>query len=158
MGSDGRMRDWVGEGIERLEERFDSFHVNQTTLSVAEPDYATACHHAEDGVMDVYVRVRNDDGEVLHVDEGDELSVPHRVRYPEDPLAAPVTASLAVETGVHCVVDGVARATIAGVHNEDDPDAAAVYRLFVLLDARHERGTPDDGVWRSDDVAIPEYV
>lgn len=158
MGSDGTMQDRVGEGIERLEERFGSFPVNQTTLAVGESDYETAHERADAGKIDVYVRVYDDDGDVLHLRDEADSSVPRCVNDPGEPLGISVARTVREEAGVKCAIDDVARATIAGVHNEGDPDAPTVYRLIALLDAEYENGRVEDAVWESGEPAIPEYV
>lgn len=158
MGSDGMMQDRVGEGIDRLEEQFGSFPINQTTLAVSESDYDTARERAADGTIDVYVRVHDADGDVLHVVEEDGAAVPQCVNHPEEPLGVCVARTVREEAGVDCRIDDVARVTIAGVNDEADPDAATVYRLIALLDAEHERGHADAATWESDDPALPEYV
>lgn len=158
MEGDGTAADSVGEDIERLEDRFGSFPVNQTTLDVSEACYESARERAGAEELDVYVRVRNDDGEVLHVGGDEGGSVPQCVSGPNEPLSAAVTRTVRTETGVECAVDDVARVTITGVRDEDDPDAEAIYRLVALVDARHERGRARGAEWRPDDAALPEYV
>ena len=158
MGSDGSTNDRVGRGIDRLEESFGSFPVNQTTLGVAGADYETARRRADAGLIDIYVRVRNEDGAVLHVCGDEALSVPRCVHGPDEVLSGAISECIRDETGVDCTVDDVARVTIAGVHDEADPDAHTVYRLIVLLDADHERGTPDGAVWKPDEAAFPDFV
>ena len=157
MGSDGTARDPIGDGIDRLEDAFGSFPVNQTTLSVGTSDYDTARERGDNAVY-VYVRVRNDEGEVLHLRDADEPSVPRYVRNFETELRPHVREWIREETGVECAVSDVTRATIAGVHDESDPDAPPLYRLLVLVDADYEGGTPDGAVWEAGDAAIPEYV
>lgn len=158
MGCDGTMRDRVGASIERLEERYGSFPVNQTTLSVCEPDYRTARRRAENGQIDVYVSVTDDDGDVLHLRDGQGCPVPRCVSGPDEPLAVSVARTVRTEAGVECTIAGVARVTIAGVDNDADPDAPTVYRLIALFEAEYERGTPTDATWESQPPAVPEYV
>lgn len=149
--------DRIGDGIERLEEQFGSFPVNQTTLVVSEADYAAARERADRGMVDVYVRVYNGEGEVLHVRGDGEPTVPRYVSGTDGSLADRVRARVEEETGVACAVDDVARATITGVRGDAD-QGATLYRLVVLLDATYERGSPDGGVWEAGEPAIPEYV
>lgn len=158
MGSDGTMQNRVGECIERLEERFGSFPINQRTIGTSESNYEAVRERADAGTMDVYVRIHDDDGEVVHVHDEDNLSVSRCTKGTEESLAAIIDEAVATETGVDCTVDDVVRVTIAGINNEADPDAPTVYRLIVLVDAEYDGGTPDGAIWQSDDVAIPEYV
>ena len=158
MGSDGTVGDRVGEGIERLEERFGSFPINQTTLSVSEADYETACARADAGKTDAYVRVHNDEGDVLRLCNDREYDVPRCVNDPAEPLAVSVARTVRKEANVECTIDDVARVTIAGVNNEADPDSPTAYRLITLLDAAYVQGRLVDAVWDSGEPVIPEYV
>jgi hypothetical protein len=78
-------RDRVTETLERLQERYSTFDVQQTTVGVPSDVYD---HVVEGGVLDATVRVRNDAGEVL-VAEADERETAPRVRCdPEAELEA----------------------------------------------------------------------
>jgi len=158
MGCDGTMQDRVGAGIERLEERFGSFPVNQTTLTVPEPDYETARERADAGAIDVYVRVYDDEGDALHLGDDRDCPVPRCVARSDESLAIAVARTVRRESGVEVSLDEVARVTIAGVNNEADSDAPTVYRLIALLDATYVRGTVENAAWASETPAIPEYV
>ena len=158
MGRDGTMQGRVGEGIERLEERFGTFPVNQTTLSVSESDYEAARERAATGKIDVYVRVHNEAGDVLHLRNDGEYAVPQCVNHPDEPLGITVARTVRGAASVECNVDDVARVTIAGINDEADPEASTVYRLIVLLDAKYECGRVENAVWESGEPAIPEYV
>ncbi|WP_018258017.1 hypothetical protein [Halomicrobium katesii] len=157
MESVGGSRDVIGNGIELLQQRHGPFPVNQTTLSLSPDAYDAAVERACDGFADVYVRVENDDGEVLHVQGEDRRRVPRCVGGSETPLSERARDAVKDATGVSCTIDGIVRVTIAGVRNAEDTDAETVYRLLVLADATYDGGQAERGVWRVD-PKIPEFV
>lgn len=136
-------REDVADRLEELEEEYGQFDVRQTTVSVGADEHASAAEAP--GVVDVRVRVHNDDGEVLVVDDdlpwspvGEETSLP-------------VAAQEAVheDAGVDCVVEGLERVTIVCVRGEDDADP--VYRLTAEFEATAPGGEPDAAAtWRAD--------
>ena len=147
----------IGEGIESLQKRHGSFPVNQTTLSLRADAYHDASERASEGIADVYVRVYNDDGDVLHVDTDGQRRVPRCVGDSGRSLKDRAQNAVEEPTGVTCSIEQIVRVTIAGVRNADDPDAETVYRLLVLFDASRTGGTLRDGVWQSD-PETPEFV
>jgi len=157
MNTASGSREVIGDGIDFLQERHGSFPVNQTTLSLSPDAYADAVSRAEDGFADVYVRVHNDDGDVLHVEHDGRPRVPRCVGNSAKPLVERACNAVHESTGVDCEIDEIVRVTIAGVRNADDPDAETVYRLLVLLDAVYDSGSLQNGVWQAD-PKIPEFV
>jgi hypothetical protein len=157
MDTAGGSRDVIGNGIELLQERHGPFPVNQTTLSLSPDAYQDARDRADDGVADVYVRVHNDDGEVLHAEGDGRPRVPRCVGTSAKPLVDRARSAVREATGVSCVIDEIVRVTIAGVRNAEDPDAETVYRLLVLFDATYDSGQAQNGVWQAD-TDIPEFV
>ncbi|WP_225333653.1 hypothetical protein [Halomicrobium urmianum] len=153
----GVARDLIGESIRELEERFGSFPVNQTTLRLSSEAYADALDRAEAGVADLYVRVKNAQGEVLHVRDDERPRVPRCVGTLRDEPAERARQAVREATGVACTVDDVARVTIAGVRNGEDDDAPPAYRLLVLFEGSPADGIPENGVWRAES-ATPEFV
>jgi len=147
----------IGNGIELLQDRHGPFPVNQTTLSLSPDAYHDARDRADDGVADVYVRVHNDDGEVLHAEGDGRPRVPRCVGTSAKPLVDRARTAVEEATGVSCVIDEIVRVTIAGVRNAENPDADTVYRLLVLFDATYDSGQAQNGVWQSDSE-IPEFV
>ena len=152
-----RSPDVIGDGIESLQQRHGPFPVNQTTLSLSPAAYRDAAERARDGFADVYVRVENDDGEVLHVQGEDRRRVPRCVGGSEKPLTERARDAVADATGVSCTIDEIVRVTIAGVRNAEDTDAETVYRLLVLVDAVYDGGQTERGIWAAES-AIPEFV
>jgi hypothetical protein len=153
----GRSTDAIGDGIESLQQRYGSFPVNQTTLSLCPDAYRDTVDRAEEGIADVYVRVHNDDGEVLQVEADGRQRVPRCVGTSERPLRERARRAVEQTTGVTCTVDEIVRVTIAGVRNAQDADAETVYRLLVLFDATYEGGTVRNGSWQAD-ADVPEFV
>jgi len=157
MDTVGGSREVIGDGIELLQEHHGPFPVNQTTLSLSPEAYHDAVKRATDGVADVYIRVHNDDGEVLHVETDGRRRVPRCVGESAKPLADRACRAVQEATGIDCVIDEIVRVTIAGVRNAEDPEAETVYRLLVLFDAAHDSGQTQNGVWQTDSE-IPEFV
>lgn len=157
MESAGGSRDVIGEGIDSLQQRYGPFPVNQTTISLSPEGYRDAIDRARDGFADVYVRVENDDGEVLHVEGDGRSRVPRCVGGSEKALAERARDAVEDATGVRCAIDEIVRVTIAGVRNAEDTDAGTVYRLLVLVNAAYDGGQIEQGVWESEQE-IPEFV
>jgi hypothetical protein len=157
MKSAGGPRDVIGEGIDSLQRHHGPFPVNQTTLSLAPEAYRDAVERASDGFADVYVRVENDDGDVLHVQTDGRSRVPRCVGRSTKPLAERARNAVREATGVQCVIDEIVRVTIAGVRNAANSDADTVYRLLVLFEASHAAGQARDGSWQAE-PQIPEFV
>jgi len=147
-------RESVGEHIDLLEARYGDFSVNQTTVTVPADGYDRARDRIDAGLIDAYVRVWNDEGEAFHM----RCEQAFGLSQDEGTLEASVRAAVREATGVDAVVEDVSRVTIAGIRNEDEPEAPALYRLFVLFDANHASGTPDDLEWEADASAVPEFV
>jgi hypothetical protein len=141
-------RDRVTETLERLQERYSAFDVQQTSVGVPSDVYERA---ADGGVLDASVRVRNDDGEVL-VTESEDREVTPRVRYdPETDPAAELESALLAETGVGCRVEDLLDVSIVAVHDEEAEDRDPTYVLEANFEGRYEDGTPTGSLaWRED--------
>ena len=63
-------RERVEQRLVSLDEAFESFPVNQTTLTVAPETYRQVREQAQQGLVDAYVQLSNDAGQVL-LGEGD---------------------------------------------------------------------------------------
>jgi len=153
----GVARDLVGESIRELEDRFGSFPVNQTTLRLSSEAYADALQRAEAGVADLYVRVSNAQGEVLHVRDGDRPRVPRCAGPLRGRPVERARQAVREATGVACTVDDVVRVTIAGVRDGSDADAPPAYRLLVLFEGSPVDGASESGIWRAESTT-PEFV
>lgn len=151
MGVAGRSRDHVEELLSELESAYESFPVNQTTISVSEEYYDQVVERCEQGVARVDVHVHNDQDDVLLVENGDGLAAPGEVLTTEDSLEQRARRAVRQAAGVECRIDSIQKVTIAGVHSEADPDADPVYRLVVLLSGQLVSGSPTpEGQWQAD--------
>jgi len=131
-------RERVEERLVALDDAFDSFPVNQTTLTVSSDGYQQIRERCRESLVDAYVQVYNDDGQALLVGDG---TVPQVEPAPEEGVVAGVRRALRDRTGVDVDLTGLERVTILGVCDEtaDDPDP--VYRLVVVLAGERVSGT-----------------
>jgi len=151
MGVAGRSRDHVEALLGDLESAYESFPVNQTTISVSGEYYEQVVEQAQQGVARADVHVHNDEGDVLLVETGDGLVAPGEIISTEDSLEQRAKRAVRQAAGVECRIETIEEATIAGVHSKSDPDAEPVYRLVVLLSGRLVSGTPGpQGQWQAD--------
>jgi len=149
-------RDVVEERLGALEEAYASFTINQTTLEVPSESYDRARDRCTEGLADVYVKVSNDDGDVLLVERDRGWVVPSVQPPARDPLEIGVSHALAEETGVECRITDLERVTILGICHEGDPDHPTVYRLVSVFAAERTAGTPaSDAAWHSE---LPEFA
>lgn len=130
-----------------LQELYDSFPVNQTTVSLPGERFQHVLNRQKSEIVDAYAEVYNDDRQVLHVETDGEVSLPGDSLDVDDPLEPEVQAAVERTTGVECVVEGVESATIVGLRNEDEPTSEAVYRIVVVFEARHREGSPEPGAY-----------
>jgi len=150
MGIAERSRARVEDLLSDLERSYDSFPVNQTTLTLPAERYERARREYGDGAVDTYVRIANDDGEVLQVTEDGQTALPGVVGYPDDAFERDLERRVERQTGVECSIDGLDEVTIAGLGNADDPDEATFYRLLVVYQASYRGGEPAEGAeWHS---------
>lgn len=133
-------RNRIEEHIEGLERMYDSFPVHQTTVPLASEQYERVCESGDD-IVDAYVEVRNDDCEVLHVEDDGGVALPGGTVDLSAQVETQIRETVRERTGIDCLVDGVDRATIAGLRNEDDPDGETIYRLVVVFDCHYESGS-----------------
>jgi len=151
MGIPERSRERVEEYIAGLEATHGSFPLNQTTVSLPGERYSKVreCERETGGFVDAYIQVRDSERNVLHVAGNGEADLPG-VRVP---MAAStesrVCAAVRERTGVECAIEGVERATIAGVRNGDHPGCGTLYHVVVVFSARQVAGAPaEDAVWQ----------
>ena len=155
-----RSRERVQSRIATFEETYDSFPINQTTLSVSAAAYRRARERCHEGTVDAYVRIHGDSDDVLLVDGDDGAVVPNVVLGPEERLEAGARRAVSEATGVECSVTSLDRVTILGIRNDDDPDHDPVYRLVVVLTGSYVDGTPTaDAAWHPTlpETAVPRY-
>jgi hypothetical protein len=146
MDGGSRSRERVAARLDELGDAYDAVPVNQTTVGVPTDCYERARErvtNADRALTSVYVAVRNEDDDVLVVDEEtNELVGPIECAPTE--MAVEGSAAVRERTGVDCTIEGVERTTILGVHDEDDPECSTVYQLVVELAARYVAGDPGD--------------
>lgn len=153
-------RNRVEERLGALEEAYASFTVDQTTLSVSPAAYERARERCDRELEEVYVRVYNEDDDVLLVQGNGEWVVPRATPDADVPLERGACDALAEQTGVECRITGLERVTILGLRHEEDPDRAAVYRLVPVFVAERTAGSPDaNASWTAEepDPAIPAH-
>jgi ADP-ribose pyrophosphatase YjhB (NUDIX family) len=153
MGIAERSRARVEDLLADLERGYDSFPVNQTTLTLPADRFDRARREYGDGTVDTYVRIANDDGEVLSlVDEGAQ-DLPGAVWHPNEAVEGDLERTVAAETGVDFSIEGLSEVTIAGLSNADadEGEEATLYRLLVVFEASYEEGEPVEGVeWQAE--------
>lgn len=150
MGIAAQSRARVEDLLADLERLYDSFTVNQRTVSLPAERYEFVRDRYEGRSVDTYVEIENEDGEVLHVGEDGDVALPGSVGRPGEALQHEVARAVARQTGVDFSIDGLARVTIAGVSNADAADEDVLYRLLVVFSASYEGGDPLPGAeWRS---------
>jgi hypothetical protein len=146
-----RSRDHVEDLLADLEEGFESFPVTQTTVSVPSSGYERLAERCREGIARVAVHVHNDSGEVLLVEGDDGLVVPGTSITAEESVEGSAREAVTQLGGIDCRIEEIQEVTIAGVHDEHDPDREPVYRLVVLVSASQTGGSPAAGsCWSSD--------
>jgi len=131
-----------------LDQSYGSFSVNQTTVAVSQSRYEREREKAGAGSVDVYTKVRNDESELLHVQNAETLELPSTTVTDEEFERAAATA-VENETGIDCRIVDVEQATILGVRNIDDDSHKTVYRLAVVFEASHSSGSiSSDAEWQ----------
>jgi hypothetical protein len=134
--------------LEKLEDQYGSFPVNQTTVSLPDEQFEHVRDERGSQTVDAYVEVQNDDHEILHVSDGNAVHLPGDAIDLSNAIESQVTEAVSELTGVDCTVESIESATITGLRNEDDPERDTQYRLVVLFDARYRAGNPDaDAHW-----------
>jgi hypothetical protein len=143
--------------LSMLDQSYGSFSVNQTTVAVSQSRYEREREKAGDGSVDVYTKVRNDESEVLHVQNEETRELPSATVTDAEFERAAATA-VETEAGVDCRITGVEQATILGVRNIDDDTHKTVYRLAVVFEASYTSGSvTGDAEWH-DTTTQPEPV
>jgi len=146
MGIAERSRARVEDVLSDLEGSYDSFPVNQTTLTLPEERYERARREYGEGAVDTYLRIANEDGEVLHVTDDGQAGLPGVVGQPDHAVECDLERRVERQTGVECSVDGLEEVTIAGLGNADAPDDPTYYRLLVVYEASYQCGDLAEGV------------
>ncbi|MFC7056893.1 hypothetical protein [Halovenus salina] len=155
MGVVEQSQETVEEYLSALEQSHQSFPVNQTTVAVSVDEYQRERERADAGSVDSYVKVENEEGQVLHLDEGD-LVLPS-ARTSEGNIERVTADAVEESTGIVPRIEDIEQATILGIHDTDS-DHETVFRLAVVFKASHQSGSPtSDVVWHSS-AELPEIV
>jgi hypothetical protein len=137
-------RDRAEAALRSLREAYDSFDVHQTSVALDSADYDTALH---DGLIDAAIRVENDTGEILAVEDRGRCEP--RVRFDHEAGNDPVEtarSTLADTTGVVCRVTDLRRVSVLSIHDETDAGRPAKFALDVRLSGLYEGGEPGNGL------------
>lgn len=157
MGIPERSRERVEEYIAGLEESYGSFPVNQTTVSLPGERYDAVCEREREtgGFVDAYIQVQDSDQNVLHVAENSQADLPG-VRVPmTDRMEPQLREAVREQAGIRCAIEGVERATIAGVRNADDAECGTVYHLVAVFSGQHVVGAPaEDAIWQQSATTV----
>ena len=156
MGIPERSRERVEEYLAGLEETHGSFPVNQTTVSLPAERFRSVNERDSEGWIEAYIEVRNETSEVLHVTNGGDRTLPGvRVSATRN-LESRIRQTVERLAGIQCSVDGLERATIAGIRNADDPEHATVYHMVVVFAGRHVGGALGENAEAEWDAAVRE--
>jgi len=153
-------RERVEQRLVSLDETFDSFPVNQTTLTVSPETYRQVRERTEQGLVDAYVQLYDDADRVLLDSADGEGVVPSVEPSPGETIVDGVCRAVDDLTGVDCSLTGLERVTILGVCREDADDPDPVYRLVVVFAGDAVGGTPGSGFEWVDTVpesALPAH-
>ena len=155
MGRVAGSRPHIEELLTELEAQYGSFPVNQTTVSLPATQFDRVRANRTPHCIDAYVEVRNDDSEVLHVQDDGAMHLPGDAISTDEAIEKQVTDTVASMTGIDCTVTAIGSATIAGLRNEDDPTLDTQYHLIVVFNALYRGGTVEaDADWKQEPARL----
>ncbi len=157
MGGMGTSRERIEERLSGLAVVYGSFPVDQTTVSVPEEQFERVRERTGDGLVEVRVKVHNEDDDILKVADESGRALPSAWVGYEGKIEQRAREVVRSQTGVECAVDDLARATIAGLRNTASPDSKTLYFLVVVLTGEKAGGDPkNQAAWESSiEVARP---
>lgn len=160
MGVAERSREHVENKLAELEAAHGSFAIKQTTITLPEEQYVSMRERGNPEPVSAYIAVRNEDGDVLHVDGEGETELPGVQSALDASLEPTICEKVQERAGVDCVVESVEQVTIAGLRNGADPNAGTLYNLVVVFNGSHQTGVPSEGAtWRQLDEGVqPAYA
>ncbi len=158
MGAVEQSSGAVESYLSALEESYDSFSINQRTVTVSPEQYDR--EHERSGAIEVYTKVENENDEVLYIEANGAVQLPSTRIGIQDSLEPTAKSTVSEQTGVNCAITDLDTVTILGLRNEQADDAEALYRLAVLFEAQPTDGTPaTDALWQPyDPEAQPGYL
>ena len=133
MGEVEQSRAAVEAQLSALEEQYQSFSINQTTVSVSPDRYERECRTWDESEITVYTRVINDQGDVLQIEETAEL--PSAQTTAIDTLERTAMNAVTAVADIDCTIETLDEATILGIHNVDEPTSNTLYSLAVVFEA-----------------------
>jgi hypothetical protein len=150
----------VESQLTSLEETYGSFSVNQRTVAVPTAQYERRCGEEGCERIDLYAKVHNDDGAVLHVERDGTTVLPSTETTIDTALERTARETVKSAAGVRCRIEGLEAVTILGLQDGSDTDRETVYTLAVLLEGQHTDGQIDaDAVWKRFDASDhPAYT
>jgi ADP-ribose pyrophosphatase YjhB (NUDIX family) len=141
-------RQQVADELDALDGTYDSFDVQQTTVSVPTEAYEHARAAGRRGVVEAGVRVEREGRTLAVQDQGGWRDPVGAVEADEDVEAA-ARRLVREATGVACHVRDLQSVAIVGFHDESDPDRPPVYRLRALFAGEYVSGAPGgSAAWR----------
>lgn len=150
MGGKGGTKEEIEERLAGLEVAYDSFAVHQTTISLPAPQFERISAASTSRRAEAYVKVYNEDGQILQYTGGKGETLPRVDVGYEQRLEHEVQAAVERQTGIESTIDGLERATIAGIRNIEDSTAETRYCLILVFTATRRGGTAGpDAEWLS---------
>lgn len=135
MVSVGGTHEEIEERLDRLEARYGTVTVNQSTFEVEGDRY----HRVADGTradeVDVHVVVHNDTDDVLVRERDSGWTIPQGTVHPDESPEMAAERIVRENAGVDCAVQDVENATIVGICNSEDPSAETLYQLQIVFSA-----------------------
>lgn len=145
MGRVAGTRDVVEDHLSGLEQLYGAFPVNQTTVTLPHEQFERVDEDRDAQLVDAYVEVHDEDERVLHVETSGTMELPGRTVDLDRSIEQQLRETVREDTGVEFTVEGIESVTIAGVRDEDDPDAETLYHLVVVFEGQYESGDVDAG-------------
>jgi hypothetical protein len=141
----------VESQLSALEDSYDSFPVNQRTVTVPTAEYEQRRNQREQ--IDLYTKVHNEQSEVLYVGADGNRVLPSTSATLEDELEKAAQSRVEETAGVSCRIEGVEAVTILGLHDRNDTDRETVYTLAVLFEGQYTAGgLASTAVWQGFDA------
>ena len=139
----------IERSLSKLEQRYDPFPVNQTTVSLSREQFEQVADRCETAHVDAYAKVANDERDILHVEGEEGTELPGESVELTDRVEAQIHETVREMTGIDCEIEGVESVTIAGLRDETESDPETRYRLVVVFEARYQSGTVTaDACWK----------
>lgn len=160
MGAVEHSSGLVESQLSALEDTYDSFSINQRTVSVQTSQYEQKREGSENPQIELHAKVTNDASDVLYIDTDSHKVLPSTTATVDDGLEETLRTTVKEKTGAECEIEGIDGVTILGIRDEDDADRKPVYRLAVLFEARRRGGSiGENATWEQyNPDAHPVYV